>query len=414
VLGGGFAGLWSAAAAARAIDLAGPAARDAVEVTLLNPDPFHVIRVRCYEADLAPVRVPLDEVLGPIGVRRVEATATGLDARRRVVATRAADGREGELAYDRLVLATGSALARPGGDGDTPQGFDVDTYAGALRLQRHLAALGAADAAGMPGRWTAVVIGAGLVGIEVACELRARLHAVRDAAGLPPREDAVRVLLLDHAAEAGGAMGAAAMPSIVAALTAAGVEARGGTAVRSADAAGVTLACGERIPAATTIWATGMRASPLGAALGVACDRLGRLPVDPFLRVRGVEGIYAAGDVACAAADAAGHETVMSCQHARPMGRIAGHNAACDLLGREAERVAFAAQDYVTVLDLGPWGAVYTAGWDRGRVVASGAEAKRVKQEINGRRIYPPPHGERHAILEAAAPVIQRAPAVSP
>jgi NADH dehydrogenase len=103
----------------------------------------------------------------------------------------------------------------------------------------------------------------------------------------------------------------------------------------------------------------------------------------------------------------------MSCQHARPMGRIAGHNAACDLLGRDADRVRFAAPDYVTILDLGPWGAAYTRGWDRAALVLAGAEAKQVKRTINGTRIYPPPGGDRAAILAAAAPVIQAAPAAA-
>ncbi|MFL5289381.1 MAG: hypothetical protein ACJ8AW_52595, partial [Rhodopila sp.] len=107
------------------------------------------------------------------------------------------------------------------------------------------------------------------------------------------------------------------------------------------------------------------------------------------------------------------HVTVMSCQHARPMGRIAGHNAACDLLGRAEARVAFAAPEYVTVLDLGPWGAVYTADWDRSVVRAQGATAKAVKREINGRRIYPPLNGDRRAILDAATPVIQAAPTLA-
>jgi NADH:ubiquinone reductase (H+-translocating) len=92
------------------------------------------------------------------------------------------------------------------------------------------------------------------------------------------------------------------------------------------------------------------------------------------------------------------------------MGRIAGHNAACDLLGRPAERVRFAAPDYVTILDLGPWGAAYTRGWGRDELVLAGAAAKQVKRTINGARIYPPPGGDRAAILAAAAPVIQAAP----
>lgn len=401
VIGGGFAGLWAAAGAARALDAA-DVPPERVEIALVNPDPFHAIRVRCYEAALDPARVPLDAVLGPIGVRRIEGAASAIDAGRRAVTLH--DGTV--LAYDRLILAAGSQLWRPPVPGLAKHGFDVDTLAGAARLAAHI------DTLGEPGEgaWSAIVIGGGLVGIEIACELRERLGAAR--AGLPGDTTAIRVLLLDHAAEPGAGMGAAALPAIRAAFAATGVTARGGARIAVVDEAGVTLEGGECIAARTVIAATGMRASPLAALLpeSLARDRLGRLKVDGFLQVAALPGVFAAGDIACAAADDLGHETVMSCQHARPMGRIAGHNAACDLLGRAGDRVRFAAPDYVTILDLGSWGAVYTGGWDRAALVASGAEAKAVKQRINGQRIYPPPGGDRAAILEAAAPVIQAAP----
>lgn len=61
VLGGGFAGLWSAVGAARQLDQLG--GTEAVRVTLINRDAFYCIRVRCYEADLSSIRVPLDDVL---------------------------------------------------------------------------------------------------------------------------------------------------------------------------------------------------------------------------------------------------------------------------------------------------------------------------------------------------------------
>ena len=48
VLGGGFAGLWSAVGAARKLDELGLGS-EAVEVTLVNRDAFHSIRVRNYE-----------------------------------------------------------------------------------------------------------------------------------------------------------------------------------------------------------------------------------------------------------------------------------------------------------------------------------------------------------------------------
>ncbi len=398
VVGGGFAGLWSAASAARARELfAIP--EDDLEIVLVTPDPFHTIRVRCYEADLAPVRVPLDDVLKPIDVQRIEGLVARIDPTSRTLALA---NNMPDIGYDRLILAAGSSLARPPLSFGQPI-FDVDTYEGGRQLAAHVAALAqnpASDGAG-----TAVVIGGGLVGIEIACELPGRLRAALGA------DAAVRVVLIDHG-DIGAGMGEGKRV-VLDALQALGVEVRSRMTITAVDAAGIVLNSGERIQAATVVFATGMRASPLVRDLGVACDRLGRVPVDQFLQVAGVDAVYAAGDCAAAAADDAGHMTVMSCQHARPMGRLAGHNAVCDIAGRPDDRVSFAAPDYVTILDLGPYGALYTAGWERGTVVATGAAAKTIKQTINGTRIYPPPHASREAILAAAAPVIQARPPVT-
>jgi NADH dehydrogenase len=116
--------------------------------------------------------------------------------------------------------------------------------------------------------------------------------------------------------------------------------------------------------------------------------------------------VFAAGDVAAAKMDDT-HLSVMSCQHGRPMGRFAGYNVVSDLLGEPM--LALRIPWYVTVLDLGPAGAVYTEGWDR-QVVASGASAKATKRTINAQRIYPPLGGDRDAILAAAAPTLQSRP----
>src|SRR5262245_59863991 len=84
VLGGGFAGLWSALGAARKLDEIGVDS-DEVEVTLVNRDAFHSIRVRNYEADLTQTRVPLDDVLKPVGVRCIEGDVVDLDLTRKQV-----------------------------------------------------------------------------------------------------------------------------------------------------------------------------------------------------------------------------------------------------------------------------------------------------------------------------------------
>src|SRR5215510_15917370 len=93
VLGGGFAGLWSAVGAARKLDELrhGP---EAAEITMVNRDGYHGIRVRNYEADLSAVRVPLDDVLGPIGVRRVEGEVASIDLAGQIVTVTTTSGRQ--------------------------------------------------------------------------------------------------------------------------------------------------------------------------------------------------------------------------------------------------------------------------------------------------------------------------------
>jgi NADH:ubiquinone reductase (H+-translocating) len=185
-----------------------------------------------------------------------------------------------------------------------------------------------------------------------------------------------------------------------------GIETRTGISIIAIDSSGVTLASGEMIPAATVVWCAGMNANPLTRQFQIERDRFGRIPVDEFMKVRGVSNVFAAGDSAWAQLDDK-HVSVMSCQHGRPMGRFAGHNVVCDLLGEPM--LPLRIEWYVTVLDLGPWGAVYTQGWDR-NVASVGEAAKRTKQTINCQRIYPPLSKNRRAILDAAAPVVQIPP----
>ena len=57
---------------------------------------------------------------------------------------------------------------------------------------------------------------------------------------------------------------------------------------------------------------------------------------------------------------------------------------------------------YVTFLDLGPWGAVYSEGWER-EVKMVREDAKSLKRSINTEWIYPP-KPDRETALAAADP----------
>ena len=86
VLGSGFAGLWAALGAARRLDELG-VAHGGVKITVISSQPYHDIRVRNYEADLTPCRIPLRDVLDPAGVGHIASDVTAIDPISHTVAT---------------------------------------------------------------------------------------------------------------------------------------------------------------------------------------------------------------------------------------------------------------------------------------------------------------------------------------
>jgi len=142
-----------------------------------------------------------------------------------------------------------------------------------------------------------------------------------------------------------------------------------------------------------------MAASPFAAQVAPdvpgARDELGRIVVDDALRAPAAPDVFVAGDAA-AADTGDGHRTLQSCQHANQLGRVAGENAARDLLGLPL--VPYSQLRYVTCLDLGRSGAVITQGWER-QVEKTGKEGKAVKRLINTQVIYPPADGTAEALL---------------
>ncbi|MEO3798590.1 FAD-dependent oxidoreductase [Nonomuraea sp. B1E8] len=357
IVGGGFAGVWSAAAAARA------RGDNDLRITLVAPNEDMVLRPRLHKLDPGWSRVALKRVLEPIGVTHLRAEVTDIDV---AGSTVTAGGRS--IGYDRLVLAAGSRLVRaalPGAE----HLFDIDTADGVARLNAHLG-----DRTG----FTAVVIGSGFTGVEIATELAAR----------------GRVILLERADVVAPELGPGPRPAITAALAELGVDVRLEASAASVTGRGVVLTDGGEIPADAVIWTAGMRAHPMTEQIPAERDRLGRLAVDHHLRVSG--DVFAAGDVAAALADA-DHHVVQSCQFATPMGKVAGHNAAADLLGLPL--VEFAPDPYVTCLDLGAAGAVFTTGWDRA-VALTGQQAKELKGTIL--EVIHPPLDDADEILAQA------------
>lgn len=369
IVGGGFAGLWAAMSAATELDTHG--VQD-VGITLFSQDDHLTIRPRLYETPSDDMRVPLAPLLSEIGVGFQQTTVLS-------IGQDAIETANGATAYDRLILATGSVLRQIDGMSNTPEVFSVDTYSDARTLDLHLQSLAKGA--------TLIVVGASFSGIELATELRTRTG------------DDKRIILLEREKAVGGELGDSLTDVMQEALEEARIEVITGRSIREITNGTVVLDDNQTLASTTVVLTTGLEASPLTKTVsGASMGSDGRLDVDSYLRVSGRDRCYAAGDVGKAMVSA-DHATLMSCQHAMPMGMVAGRNAVRDILGKDL--LPYSQEFYATCLSLGPWGAVFTTGWDR-QIAKVREDGAAMKQEINRGWIYPPKAElGRDAILEA-------------
>ncbi|MEH0633872.1 FAD-dependent oxidoreductase [Streptomyces bottropensis] len=299
VIGGGYAGVMAANRLTR---------RDDVTVTLINPRPDFVNRVRLHQlvGGSDDAVVGYREVLAE-GVRLVVDTVTRIETAERGVTL--ASG--ATVDYDYLVYAVGSGSADPGVPGAAEFAYPIASLEEARRLRPVLDAT--AQAAPV------AVVGAGPTGIETAAELAEQ--------GRP-------VTLL-----CGGVLGPylhrRGRRAVARRLTALGVTVLDGpgTKVTAVTDTAVRLGDGREVPSAVTVWTAGFGVPDLAARSGLSTDALGRLLTDETLTSVDDPRIVAAGDSAAPS----GLPLRMSCQAAIPLGA----RAADTVLARiEGERPA--------------------------------------------------------------------------
>src|SRR5438128_7955310 len=174
ILGGGFGGVYTARQLERLCKR-----RPEVEIILVSRDNFLLMTPLLFEVcsgtlDLRHCSFPIRAFLRT--TRFVEAAVQGIDLERRVVHL-AVPGESGDLSYDQLVLALGAMTNRvmiPGSE----HAFTFKTLADALLLRNHIIErFERADVETDPDRkrslLTFVIIGGGLVGVELFGELTA-------------------------------------------------------------------------------------------------------------------------------------------------------------------------------------------------------------------------------------------------
>ena len=298
IVGAGFGGL----ALARAL------ASLPVEVVLVDTNNYHCFQPLLYQVasaglDGEDVCYPLRAVFRHApNVHVVMGEVRGGDLDAKVLEL--ADG--GSLSYDELVIACGALTADFSVPGVAEHAYGLKSLEDALALRSRL--LGLFEKADSrpelseEGMLNLVIVGGGPTGVELAggmAELFDR-SLRRDFPRL--NLDETRIVLIEAADRLLGGLSPASSKAARGYLEARGVEVRLGLGVSSMDARGIHLADGSFIPAATKVWAAGIRAHPLAAELGLPTLRNGRIVLGPELRVAGRPEIYAIGDVAAASA----------------------------------------------------------------------------------------------------------------
>jgi NADH dehydrogenase len=299
IVGGGFGGLAAARALGRARD---------VEIALVDRRNHHLFQPLLYQVAMAGLSPA--EIAAPIrslvrdqantGVRQEE--AVGVDLERRVLRTRADDGRESELAWDRLILACGARHAYFGHDDWEEHAPGLKSLEEATEIRRRvLTAYERAELESDPERrrtlLTFVVIGGGPTGVELAGALgeMSRFTLARDFRHIDPT--LARVILVEAGPRILPSFSDELARRATRDLETLGVQVWTSSAVTGVDAEGVQVGA-ERIGTHTTLWAAGVQASGLGRELGAPLDRVGRVQVAPDLSVPGHPDVFVIGDLA--------------------------------------------------------------------------------------------------------------------
>lgn len=295
VIGGGYAGTL----AANHLRL-----RADVDITLVNPRPVFVERIRLHQlaAGSGTAAVDYGSLLGE-GIRLVVDSAERINCADRQIELASSF----VLDYDYLIYAVGSTGVVPAAvPGAVEFAYPVAEFEHAERMRDALDELHP-DA-------PVVVIGAGLTGIETASELAGQRRVTLVCGGV-----------------LGPSLSRPGRRSVAKWLRRLGVDVLETAVVREVRSDAVMLADGALLPSALTVWTAGFGVPELAARSGLSTDPLGRLLTDETLTSVDDPRIVAAGD----AAAPSGQPLRMSCQAAGPLGAQAANTVLSRIAGTQ-------------------------------------------------------------------------------
>ncbi|HEX6970718.1 MAG TPA: NAD(P)/FAD-dependent oxidoreductase [Limnochordia bacterium] len=350
ILGAGYGGVRVALDLARRLGT-----EPDVTVQLVDKHDYHQFRTELHRAaagtsSVEEARLPLKQIFS--GLPLVETIrAEVVEIRPDAATVAVADGRL--LSYDRLVVALGSDPEYFSIPGLEAHALTLRSLNSARVIREHIERLFAPRAAGSdgrarPGRYTIVVGGGGLTGVEFASELADRLPRLAKRQGLAPGR--VRLILIEAQPEILSGFDHRLIIAARRHLSRKGIALELGVKITAVHADRVELEDGRVIPTATFIWTGGVRGNHIVEA-SLPSKARGRAAVDAFLRVVGHPTIYAIGDCALALHPRSGQPVAPTAQNAIHQGRLVARNLAAEYHGRPLR--GYDAKSFGVVASLG-------------------------------------------------------------
>lgn len=362
VVGAGFGGL----SAVKEI------ASEEVDIILIDQRNHHLFQPLLYQ--VATAWLSPAEIASPIrnlfskqrNVTVIMGRVTGVDTENRTLQIDNG-AHQGKVEYDYLVLATGARHDYFGNDQWATYAPGLKTIEDATGIrERLLTAFELAEMTSDPkerdAHLTIVVIGGGATGVEMAGSIAelARAALAKDFRRIDPRQ--AKIILIEGSDRVLAAFPESLSEAAMKSLDGLGVIVRTNARVTDCQKGYVMLG-EEKIPAATVIWAAGVKASPAATWLNAKADRAGRVIVEPDFSVPGHPNVFVVGDTA-SATDKNGLTIPGVAPAAKQAGRYAGKVIKSRLHGKKPPK-PFGYVNYGTMATIGRHAGVADFGWVR-------------------------------------------------
>ncbi len=313
-----------------------------VRVTVIDRTNYHLFQPLLYQvatAALSPadIAAPVRSVLHDFrNIEVVLAEVSSIDVPGRKVITP-----EQEIAYDYLILATGSRHSYFGNDQWEKLAPGLKSLEDAVEIRRRLLmafeyAEKVTDEAARSAAMTFTIIGGGPTGVEMAGAIAeiARYTLARDFRHIDPSH--ARVILIEGGNRVLGGFPEDLSASALKQLKSLGVEVITGAHAKNLTEAGLEVN-EQFIPCRVKIWAAGNTASALGKSLGAPVDRAGRVIVNEDLTIPEHPEVQVIGDLA-SFSHGDGKPLPGVSPVAMQQGRHAAHNVLAMTDGRKPQR----------------------------------------------------------------------------